>query len=92
LSYSNKDGVQEPEILLRNSVAAQRYRTQAIRTAEEFDRRIKIFTRGALDYVDWSNMVVCGGAVLACLVSPEEELKQGTAFPNSDGCIPLRHQ
>eukprot|EP01105_Mastigella_eilhardi_P016415 TRINITY_DN374_c0_g1_i7.p3 TRINITY_DN374_c0_g1~~TRINITY_DN374_c0_g1_i7.p3 ORF type:complete len:668 (+),score=140.52 TRINITY_DN374_c0_g1_i7:3852-5855(+) len=63
----------------------------AVVSAIEFDLNFQLFTRGLLANLDWSNVAVCGGSVLACLLrSPQNTslaewyFKEGSAWYNSD--------
>ena len=61
---------------------------------EEFNQNWSIFSEGSLSLLDWNNVVVAGGSVLACLLpvpDPNKTSKRtlrkyfhSTAFPTSD--------
>ena len=61
---------------------------------EEFNQNWSIFSEGSLSLLDWNNVVVAGGSVLACLLPVPDTNKaskrtlrkyfHSTAFPTSD--------
>lgn len=52
-------------------------------SADEFERRFRAFTCGIFDGMDWSNLFLAGGAVLACVL-PEAEGSGGFAGSDLD--------
>lgn len=53
-----------------------------VRTIKDFRSNFEIFTHGALKHIrDWDNLVVAGGAVLACLFPPSTAKGSGLPSP-----------
>jgi hypothetical protein len=76
--------IQIGKVLLVNDVAKQRYPLQPLLTIGEFEKRFAVFTAQSFEGLDWTNLVVCGGAIACCLVSPQDDLVKGHSFPNAD--------
>lgn len=50
----------------------------------EFRDNLRAFTHGVLDRLDWNNVVVAGGSVLACLTPVPQDFHPGKYFHESD--------
>ena len=56
------------------------HRCQSIVGLSTFRARLALFTKGLLDDIEWSNMIVAGSSILACVKSGVDDSPKGSLF------------